>query len=174
MTTPFFGRHKYRFPHLNLVAETTSKAAGAVAPPPLVFLGGFIFGAVINFFFPIPIWHSIWIQVFGVLPLVLGIWLLVSANMTLRRHKTPPEPWKPSVELVQDGPYRFTRNPIYLSFAVIYLGASFIFNSAFALIMLIPVSVLIDRTQIPREEHYLKEKFGEEYNRYKAKVRRWI
>lgn len=156
------------------MSETTPKVAGAVAPPPLVFLGGFILGMVINFFLPIPILRDISIQLFGVVPLVLGIWLLASANITLRRRKTPPEPWKPSVELVQDGPYRLTRNPIYLSFAIIYVGASFIFNSAFALIMLIPVMIIFERGQIPREEHYLKERFGEEYDRYKAKVRRWV
>ena len=131
-------------------------------------------GVVINFFLPTPIWPGIWTQLFGTAPLVLGIWLFASGIGTLRRHKTPPEPWKPSVELVQDGPYRFTRNPIYVSFAAIYLGVSFIFNSSLALIMLIPVLVLFDRKQIPREERYLEEKFGEEYNRYKAKVRRWI
>ena len=170
----FIDTPKYHSPRINLVVEPTSKAAGALAPPPLTFLGGFILGTVINFLFPLPISGSIWIQLFGAVPLVLGIWLLASANITFRRHKTPPEPWKPSVELVQDGPYRFTRNPIYASFAAIYLGASFFFNSSFALTMLIPVLVLFDRNQIPREEHYLEEKFGEEYIRYKAKVRRWI
>ena len=83
-------------------------------------------------------------------------------------------PWEPSVELVQDGPYRFSRNPIYLSFAMMYLGASFIFNSVILLVVLALVLVLFDRTQIPREERYLQEKFGEEYSRYRAKVRRWV
>jgi protein-S-isoprenylcysteine O-methyltransferase Ste14 len=76
--------------------------------------------------------------------------------------------------LVQDGPYRFTRNPIYLSFAVIYLGLAFIFNSVYLLFVLGIVLILLDRTQIPNEERYLREKFGEEYDRYKDKVRRWI
>jgi protein-S-isoprenylcysteine O-methyltransferase Ste14 len=107
-------------------------------------------------------------------PLVLGILLLILANMMFSRHKTPPEPWKPAAELVQDGPYRFTRNPIYLSFALIYLGISLIFNLEFALVLLTPGLVVIDRNQISREELYLKEKFGEEYDRYKARVRRWI
>jgi len=76
--------------------------------------------------------------------------------------------------LVQDGPYRFSRNPIYLSFALMYLGASLIVNSLLPLVVLVLMVVRWDRVQIPREERYLQERFGEEYNRYKAKVRRWI
>ncbi len=150
------------------------KSAGAVAPVPFVFLGGFVIGVVANLFFPFPIWRSVWIQVIGVVVLVAGIWLLGSAGAAFRRHRTPLMPWEPSVELVQDGPYRFSRNPIYLSFAMMYLGASFIFNSVLLLVVLALVLVLFDRTQIPREERYLQEKFGEEYSRYRGKVRRWV
>ncbi len=145
-----------------------------VAPPPLIFLGGFVLGMAISFLLPVPIWPSLWIQLFGILPLVVGIWLFASANRTLARHKTPPEPTKATVELVQDGPYRYGRNPFYLSFALIYVGASFLFNSLPALTILIPLLVLIDRGQILREEAYLERKFGDEYSHYKAKVRRWI
>src|SRR2546426_11086298 len=142
------------------------RSAGAVAPVPFVFLGGFVIGALANLFFPFPIWRSVWIQVIGVVPLVAGIWLFASARAAFKRHKTSLMPWEPSVELVQDGPYRFSRNPIYLSFAMVYLGASFIFNSALLLVVLALVLVLFDRTQIPREERYLQEKFGEEYSSY--------
>jgi protein-S-isoprenylcysteine O-methyltransferase Ste14 len=54
------------------------------------------------------------------------------------------------------------------------LGAAFVFNSAYTLMVLAVVLVLFDRMQIPREERYLQEKFGEEFSRYKAKVRRWL
>jgi protein-S-isoprenylcysteine O-methyltransferase Ste14 len=83
-------------------------------------------------------------------------------------------PWTPSTALVQDGPFSFSRNPIYLAFCIMYLGASLIFNSAYILVMLVVVFVLFDRTQIPREERYLEAKFGDEFTRYKAKVGRWI
>ncbi len=156
------------------MTETRPEVAGAVAPPPLVFLGALAVGVIVNLLIPIPIWPSLWIQVLAVVPLVFGIWLLASANLAFRRHGTSPEPWKPSVELVQDGPYRFTRNPIYISFAAICVGVSFIFNSAFALFTLVTVLIVLDRTQIPREERYLKEKFREEYERYRARVPRWF
>ncbi len=156
------------------VVTETPKAAGAVVPPPLFFLGGFILGVVINFFFATPIWPGILVQLLGVLVLVLGVWLLTSAFRTLARHKTRPDPWEPTAELVQDGPYSFSRNPIYLSFALMYLGFSCIFNSLFALIVFALVLIVVDRKQIQREERYLEAKFNEEYRRYKSKVRRWI
>ena len=76
--------------------------------------------------------------------------------------------------MVTDGPYGFSRNPIYLSFVLMYLGLSFIFDSAYVLIMLVVVVVLFDRLQIPREERYLRRLFGAEFDSYAAKVRRWL
>lgn len=131
-------------------------------------------GAVINFYFPTLIWPGIWIRVFGVLLLALGLGLGAWAFRTFVRHKTPPGPWAPTVELVQDGPYRFSRNPIYLSFALNYLGFSCIFNYLPALILFVPVVIVADRKQILREERYLEAKFNEEYRSYKSRVRRWI
>ncbi len=157
-------RNKYNFPGLNVVSKIPLKAAGAVIPLPFIFLGGFIIGVILNLFFPIPIWPSFWIQLLGLIPMVVGIWLFASAGVTFRRHKTPLMPWSPSVELVQDGPYRFTSNPIYLSFALIYLGLAFTFNSVYIIIVLAIAVILFDRTQIQNEERYLQEKFGEEYN----------
>ena len=83
-------------------------------------------------------------------------------------------PWTPSARLVQDGPYRFSRNPIYLAFFSLYLGVAFVFDSGYILIMLVVVFVLFDRMQVPREERYLQEKFGDEFRQYKEKVRRWV
>ena len=156
------------------MTKGSTSSAGFVAPVPVVFLGGFVVGILLNLVLPVPIWHSIGVPVIGMVPLLLGIWLFASARAVFRHHMTPLMPLEPSVALVQDGPYRFSRNPIYLAFALMYLGASFIFNSVFLLIVLALVVLLFDRTQIPREERYLQDKFGEEYTRYKEKVRRWI
>ena len=145
-----------------------------VAPPPILYLAGFLLGMVIGVLFPVPIWPGLWIRIVGILPLTAGIWLCFSAFKSLTRHKTPPQPNMPTVAIVQDGPYRFTRNPIYLGFSLLYAGASLIFNSLPALIVIIPVLIIIDRRQILREEAYLKGKFGDEYAAYKSKVRRWL
>jgi protein-S-isoprenylcysteine O-methyltransferase Ste14 len=83
-------------------------------------------------------------------------------------------PWSPTSALVQDGPYGFSRNPIYLAFGLVYLGVGLVFNSTYVLIVLVAVLVLFDRLQIPREEQYLKAKFGEEFVAYTQRVRRWL
>ena len=76
--------------------------------------------------------------------------------------------------MVTQGPFRYTRNPAYLSMTIIYTGISSLVNALWA-ILLLPVALLvIQRGVIEREERYLERKFGEEYIRYKAQVRRWI
>lgn len=154
--------------------EAHDEAAGASVPPPLVFFIGFILGSVISYIFPIRIFSVFWLQLLGLGPLVIGVSLLVSAGRAFARHKASFDPWEPTRELVMDGPYRFTRNPIYLSFTLIYLGASLVENSLVTLTILIPATILVDRKQILREERYLEKTFGKEYNRYRSKVRRWL
>ena len=156
------------------MTSTQTGAAGAFAPVALVFLGGLVGGALIDVVHPIPIWPGDLIRILGLVPLVAGIGLLASARLAFRRHHTALMPWTPSAHLVRDGPYKFTRNPIYLAFGLMYFGAALIFDSAFLIVMLVIVLILFDRTQIPREERYLEEKFGEEFTSYRAKVRRSI
>jgi len=139
-----------------------------------VFLLGLIGGALINVYFPLPIWPGTVLRVIGFLPLLLGVALFAWARATFRRHTTALMPWTRTTALVTDGPYGFSRNPIYLSFVLVYLGLAFIFDSAYVLIMLVVVVVLFDRLQIPREERYLKGLFGAGFDSYAAKVRRWL
>lgn len=140
----------------------------------VAFLLGLIGGVLVNFYFPLPIWPGTAIRVIGFLPLLLGGVTFTWARATFRRHMTALMPWTRTTALVTDGPYGFSRNPIYLSFVLIYLGLSFIFDSAYVLIMLAVVVVLFDRLQIPREERYLRGLFGAEFDSYTSKVRRWL
>ena len=150
------------------------EVAGAFTPVALVFLAGLIGGIAMNVFFPLPILPGLWVRASGIFPLAVGVWLFAWSRVSFRRHETSLMPWSPSAALVQDGPYSFSRNPIYLSFCLMYLGLSLVFDSAYVLAMLIVVLVLFDRLQIPREEKYLEAKFGEEFSINKARVRRWL
>ncbi len=155
--------------------KETKGVSGAYIPIAVVFLLGLASGIIANLFVvPFPIVQSTWIAVVGVVPLAVGAYLFVSARRAFRRRATPLMPWKATTQLVQDGPYMYTRNPIYLALALWFLAASLIFNSAYLLDIVVVVVILFDRTQIPREERYLEDKFGEEYARYKSKVRWWI
>jgi protein-S-isoprenylcysteine O-methyltransferase Ste14 len=151
-----------------------SGAAGGSTSVALVFLVGLIGGVVANFLLPLPIWPGIWVRAVGMVPLLLGVWLFSSARRAFRRHSTSLMPWTPSAAMVEDGPYSFSRNPVYLAFALLYLSVALLFDSAYVLVVLPAVIVLFNRFQIPREERYLQQRFGDEYSSYKARVRRWV
>jgi protein-S-isoprenylcysteine O-methyltransferase Ste14 len=109
------------------------------------------------------------------LALILGGLLLDGMAAGLfRRLGTAVEPWKPSTALATDGPYRFSRNPIYVGFAVTYAGLAIAMDSPVALLMLIPCLVVIDWAVIRKEEAYLARTFGAEYEAYCNRVRRWL
>ncbi len=92
----------------------------------------------------------------------------------MHRAGTNVNPYKPTSGLVVNGPFRFTRNPIYLAFTLLYGGIAALVNALWA-ILLLPILLVIMRCGvIEREERYLEQKFGQEYLRYKERVRRWI
>jgi protein-S-isoprenylcysteine O-methyltransferase Ste14 len=148
--------------------------AGVPLPPPFIYIAGLAAGGVAEFIRSTngPSWPvSIAIAVAGVLAFVA----LASAAVTrFRRAGTTENPFKPSTALVFDGPYRFTRNPMYLGMAALYVGLAFILGLMWAFLFLPFVLVAVDRLVIAREERYLERKFGEEYVEYKRRVRRWI
>ncbi|HKO25740.1 MAG TPA: isoprenylcysteine carboxylmethyltransferase family protein [Chloroflexota bacterium] len=93
---------------------------------------------------------------------------------TMLRAHTPLDPRQPTRQLVTWGPFRLSRNPGYASEAMIYAGIASVVNTLWPFFFLPAVLVVIQRGVIAREEHYLKRKFGAEYRKYKARVRRWI
>lgn len=110
----------------------------------------------------------------GVILTIAAIALFVLAARTFRIAGTPIPGNRPTTAIVRTGPYRFSRNPIYLAFSLLQLGLAFWINSLGLLITLIPALALMSLVVIPREERYLEERFPSEYVRYKASVRRWL
>jgi len=106
--------------------------------------------------------------------MVLAIALFVSAVRTLRAAGTPIPGNRPTTTIVYTGPYRFSRNPIYLAFSLLQLGLCLLVNSLALLITLVPAVALMSLVVIPREERYLEARFPSEYLPYKASVRRWL
>ncbi|WP_306599324.1 isoprenylcysteine carboxylmethyltransferase family protein [Geothrix sp. 21YS21S-2] len=105
-----------------------------------------------------------------VLPLVLAAWAL----LTFRRHRTTPEPHGTPTAMVEDGPYRFTRNPMYLSLVILLTGFALLLDSLWVLVLVPVLAGLLDRLIIPGEEARLQRIFGEVYTGYTRRVRRWI
>jgi protein-S-isoprenylcysteine O-methyltransferase Ste14 len=109
----------------------------------------------------------------GVAVLLLGLVALPALRQFIRAG-THPEPWKPTTALVTDGPYRFSRNPMYLGFTFIYLGVACWVNTAWPVVLLPLVLLVMQYGVILREEAYLERKFGEEYRAFRRRVRRWL
>ncbi len=147
---------------------------GVVAPPPLIYLGPLVLGLLLNGRFPVPFLPRGLARVLGWPLLGGGVLLMNWFFWTLRSAGTPINPEKPVSSLVTGGPFRYTRNPGYLSMAMIYAGIASLANALWAILLLPAVLVVIRRGVIEREERYLERKFGEEYLLYKARVRRWI
>ena len=148
--------------------------AGVVAPPPLIYLGALLFGLLLSRRFPIAFLPRRIARSLGWPLLCSGVLLLGWFGWTLRHAGTPANPYKPVSHIVTEGPFRYTRNPAYLSMTMIYTGLASLANALWA-ILLMPVALLvIQHGVIEREERYLEHKFGEEYLRYRAQVRRWI
>ena len=148
--------------------------AGIVAPPPLIYLAALASGLLLNRRFLITFLPRTMARSLGWPLLGGGVLLLGWFEWTLRHAGTPASPYKPVSHIVTGGPFRYTRNPGYLSMTMIYTGIASFANALWA-ILLLPVALLvIQRGVIEREERYLERKFGEEYLGYKARVRRWI
>ncbi len=152
----------------------TPNNAGVIAPPPLIYGGALGAGLLAKTLFPATFLPAGATRALGVPLTGAGLLLFISSLRALRRAETDVRPYKPTTSIVAEGPYRFTRNPIYLGFTLVYGGITALVNSPWDALLLPLVLVLMQRGVIQREERYLERVFGEEYLQYKARVRRWI
>ena len=156
------------------MSENDKNHAGVTFPPPLIYGGFLLIGFVIDYFWPIPLLpNAVQYTVGGVL-MVLALTIVIPAFKMFRIIGTAVRPDKPTTAIITGGPYRFTRNPLYLALAVLYAGIAIAADSIWILALLVPVLVIMYIGVIAREERYLEQKFGEEYRQYKASVRRWL
>jgi protein-S-isoprenylcysteine O-methyltransferase Ste14 len=148
--------------------------AGVLAPPPLIYLGTLIFGLLLGRRFPISFLPRKMARGLGLPMLGGGVLLLGWFETAMRQADTPTNPYKSVERIATQGPFRYSRNPGYLSMAMIYAGIASLANALWAILFLPVALLVIQRGVIEREERYLERKFGEEYLSYKAQVRRWI
>jgi protein-S-isoprenylcysteine O-methyltransferase Ste14 len=105
---------------------------------------------------------------------VAAVVLFVAAVRQLRAAGTPVPGNRPTRVLVRTGPYRFSRNPIYVAFSLLHLGVAFWVGSWWLLATFVASMTFVSALVVPREERYLEERFGPSYLHYKASVRRWL
>lgn len=142
--------------------------------PPLVYLASIVVGALLQFAVPLPFLPGALDVALGAPFVVIAIALFAYSVAKFRAAGTPVPARKPTTAIVRAGPYRFSRNPIYLAFSLFQLGIAIWVNSLWLLATLVGAVALIHFIVIPKEEQYLEQRFGAEYLDYKASVRRWL
>lgn len=145
-------------------------------PPPLAFLAALLIGWALDRWatgWTLPVEDMLrWLSGGGLC--LTGLALVAPALIGFRHARENPEPWTPSKQLILKGPYRYTRNPMYLGMATTYLGLAILLQSVSALILLPLVLWVIQTKVIAREEAYLLRRFGDDYIAFTKAVRRWI
>lgn len=141
--------------------------------PPLVFIGALLIGLLVDWLKPMPARPDQWGGL-GVIFCAIAVALMVWSVLALKRHRTDVRPWKPTTAIVTSGPYALTRNPIYLSFALLQVGIGLWSDKLAVLLMAVPAIAATNNWIIAREESYLFRKFGAEYERYLGQARRWM
>jgi protein-S-isoprenylcysteine O-methyltransferase Ste14 len=156
--------------------QNNERGAEVKFPPPLVYVGFTVLGIIFRYaLFPLGVSEHLSIYRWaGIAVLCMGLFLASSARILFARSGQSPIPWKPTPELLFQGPYRFTRNPMYVGLTLIQLGLGLALNNLW-ISVLAPVSLLVVHfLAVLPEEKYLSEKFGDSYRAYLTKVRRYL
>ena len=148
--------------------------AGVRVPPPLIYVVLFGFGLLLHQIAPLTIPPMIPARIAALIFLGGGVLLAIWSNLLFRRAHTSLVPIKPTTALVVTGPYRLTRNPMYLGLLCVYIAVALWLGLVWALILVPLVVLAVQRLAIAKEERYLAQKFGNTYRQYRAHVRRWI
>jgi protein-S-isoprenylcysteine O-methyltransferase Ste14 len=147
---------------------------GVRFPPPIVYAVAVVAGWLLNRQWPVPIGAASPRRVLGWLLIVVWAVLTASSFRSFWRRHTSIVPIRPATALVIAGPYRFTRNPMYLGLALLTVGFGLLLNTWWPIVLLIPTLVAIRFSVIAPEERYLHRRFGAEYDAYTRQVRRWL
>ena len=141
--------------------------------PPIIFLCAIVLGIALNWAWPLH-FLSPNVRLLGPIVTACAVVLFLLSYREFRAAGTSVRGSERTTTIVRTGPYRFSRNPIYLAFILFVLGLSVWLNNAWLLVTLVPAVCLIAMVVIPREEKFLERNFNDQYRSYKARVRRWL
>lgn len=158
--------------------ENSNDRAAVRVFPPAVPLLTVVLGVALQHYWPIdsgialPAAARYSVGAFIVVASVLGLGLW--SVLLVRRSDQTENPWKPTTAIIESGPFRISRNPMYLQMVLVCLGFSVLLWNAWILLLTPLCAWLLQRLAIRPEERYLERKFGDDYRAYKRRVRRWI
>ena len=155
--------------------DGTADTARVIIRPPIAWGLAIVAGLALGWLVPLPFLPAGtpagWLgAIVVVLALALGVWAVVT--MTRAGSNVPTN--RPTTTIVESGPYRFTRNPIYLGMFLVLIGLAIAFDDLWLLVTLVPFALVIRYGVVAREEAYLERKFGDVYRTYRSRVRRWL
>ncbi len=148
--------------------------AGVIARPPLLYGAALVVTLALRWLRPMPILGRAFALWPGLALLALGIGIAIWGIGALRAAGTNVDPMRPTTAIVTSGPFRFSRNPLYMALALVYLGLTLAVNTWWGILMLVPLLISMHRGVILREERYLERTFGESYRQYRSRVRRYL
>jgi protein-S-isoprenylcysteine O-methyltransferase Ste14 len=154
--------------------DDTADTAQVLVRPPLAWGLAVIAGLALGWLVPLRFLPAGLLAGLGVIVFVLALALGVWAIVTITRAGSNVPTNLPTTAIVERGPYRFTRNPIYLGMFLGLIGLAIAFDNLWLLIMLVPFALVIRYGVVGREEAYLERKFGDAYGGYRSRVRRWL
>jgi protein-S-isoprenylcysteine O-methyltransferase Ste14 len=154
--------------------DASADNPGVVARPPLLYASAFVVVLVLRWFWSMPIVDQAIALWPGLALIVLGMGIGIWGRRTLQAAGTNIDPALPATTLVTSGPFRFSRNPLYLALTLFYCGLTLASNTWWGALVLLPLLLIMHRGVVLREERYLEQKFGETYQQYRSKVRRYL
>ena len=152
------------------MTATQQTSSGVRIFPPAIHLVSIALGFLLQWAVPIPMFGM---RISGGILIAIALALIIWSVVVMSRSGTTPNPTRPTTALVTHGPFRLTRNPMYLAWELVIAGVGLAANAPWVILMAVPAAFLTLRLVIDKEERYLAAKFGPEYQDYKSRVRRW-
>ncbi len=145
-----------------------------VINPFVIYMVLGVIAALLQRWLPLPALAPARAPILGTIIMVLSLAIGLPSVLNMLAAKTTPNPHRPTTALVFSGPYRFSRNPMYVGLTLLYVGLVIYFRVTWGLLLLPAIIWLVTIWVIVPEETYLEQKFGTAYLEYKSTVRRWI
>jgi protein-S-isoprenylcysteine O-methyltransferase Ste14 len=158
----------------NQSTDSSPDNPGVIARPPLLYVAALAIILVLRWIRPLPIPGHVIVLWTGIAFLVFAMAILIAGRYALSSAGTNVNPALPTTTIVMSGPFRFSRNPLYVGLNLFLFGLTLTFDTWWGLIILVPLGIIMHRGVVLREERYLEQKFGDTYREYRSRVRRYL